>query len=949
MTPSALLALVVCGNPAAQQVPVGEFPGTVVRTVQDGGDEAYVDEPVAGPFQQATGLEFDTNGRLYVWQKAGLVWVVEDGVQSPAPLIDLQDEVGYWSSHGLMGFATDPDFYANGFVYLFYVVDYHHLSKFGTPDYDPEVDEYFRASIARITRYAVLDPLDPHTTVDPASRTILVGESATTGFPVCSSSHGAGTLAFGRDGSLLASFGDSESGTIYETCVTDGILQPAEDVHYFRSQLVDTLAGKIIRIDPRTGDGAGNNPYFDPLEPRAARSRIWQLGLRQPFRFGVGPADDDPFLPGTLYIGDVGAQNSEELNVAPTGGLNFGWPLYEGHEFDNFHGGDVYENLTAPNPLFGLDVPGVGVCSQEYFVFQDLFHEDSLLPEVATNPCDPATPIAPELTHVHTRPAISWSHEGGAFVSSYDLQGAAATLPIDDPDSPVVGEPFGGICSIGGVWYDGDNFPARFRGSYIQSDFGLGWLKAFYFDASQRLTEVVTFASTAGSPSAFALHPLDGELYYLDYYGGIAGGGIVRKISFPVDVPAVAVAEAQPTGGASPLPVQFRGTKSKDPAGGPLQFSWDFGDGSPPSSSPNPVHVFENAGAEPLTRKVTLTVTYQGGASAVDELEIALDNTPPSAVILTPPPGFDYEPGEFTSVNMTAIVSDAESPTGALECSWQVIEHHSEYSHFGPLAPTCASAAFLAPQATEDGDALFYELRLTVTDPAGLSTQASRMVGPTNDCNLNGFADADEILQGLAEDFNGNQVPDECELDCDGNGSGDAFDIAAGISLDCNANGIPDACDVAEGAESDFDGNGELDSCQGVRLDTAAISLAAGGVQTHAIGLGPDFAAHTYWLVGTLSGTFPGLAIGQVVVPINGPDPYFNLTLIKANQAPFVNTVGVLDGNGEGAAALVLPPGLSGSLAGLVLHHSAMIALPGATGFGGLVDALDPMPLWLEP
>lgn len=946
---SALLALVLSGTPQAQQVPLGEFPGTVVRSVEDGGGEVYVDAPLAGSYQQATGIQFDTNGRLYVWQKAGLVWVVEDGVQAPAPLIDIQDEVGHWNSHGLMGFATDPEFYSNGFVYLFYVVDYHHLANFGTPDYDPEADEYSRASIARITRYAVHDPLDPHTTVDPASRTILVGESSTTGFPVCSNSHGAGTLTFGNDGSLLASFGDSESGTTYETCITDGILRPAEDVHYFRSQLIDTLAGKIIRIDPRNGSGVSNNPFFDPLEPRAARSRVWQLGLRQPFRFGVGAPDEDPFLPGTLYIGDVGAQNSEELNVAPTGGLNFGWPFYEGHEFDSFHGNDVFDNLDAPNPLFRQDVPGVGVCVQEHFIFQDLFQEDSLLPEAATNPCDPALPIDPELTHVHTRPVISWSHESEAFVSAYDVNGAAATLPIDDPESSVVGEPFGGFCSIGGVWYDGNNFPERFRGSYIQSDFGLGWLKAFYFDEEHRLTEVVTFASTAGSPAAFALHPLDGELYYLDYYGGISGGGIVRKISFPVDVPAVAVAEAWPTGGATPLVVQFRGTQSKDPAGGPLSYRWDFGDGSPPSLSPNPVHLFDNAGGAPLTRKATLTVTAQSGLTAVDEIAIALDNTPPTATILAPAAGFEYEPGAFTNVTMAGFATDAESAPGQLECSWQVIEHHSDYSHYGPLDHDCGTTAFLNPQPSDEGDALYYELRLTVTDPAGLSTQASRMVGPTNDCNLNGYPDADEILMGLAEDFNANQIPDECELDCNANGVGDAFELATESSSDCNANGIPDTCDLVEGTAHDFDADGTLDTCQGVSPDTDAISLADGGTQTHSIDLGQDYAGHTYWLVGSLSGTFPGLAIGQVLIPLNGPDPYFNLSLLKANQPPFFGTVGFLDGNGRGVAAIALPPGLSASLAGLAVHHSAMIALPGATGLGQLVDSLDPMPLHLLP
>ena len=37
--------------------------------------------------------------------------------------------------------------------------------------------------------------------------------------------------------------------------IADGILRPKEDVGAFRAQLVDCLNGKILRIDPATGNG----------------------------------------------------------------------------------------------------------------------------------------------------------------------------------------------------------------------------------------------------------------------------------------------------------------------------------------------------------------------------------------------------------------------------------------------------------------------------------------------------------------------------------------------------------------------------------------------------------------------------------------------------------------------------------------------------------------------
>ena len=49
--------------------------------------------------------------------------------------------------------------------------------------------------------------------------------------------------------------------------------------------------------------------------------------------------------------------------------------------------------------------------------------------------------------------------------------------------------------------------------------------------------------------------------------------------------------------------------------------------------------------------------------------------------------------------------------------------------------------------------------------------------------------------------------------DCDGNGTIDLCDIAAGLVIDCDGNGVPDSCDVLQGNGFDCDGNGQLDSC----------------------------------------------------------------------------------------------------------------------------------------
>ncbi len=344
-------------------------------------------------WNEAVGGVVLPDGDFIHWERGGRVWIHhEDGAHKA---IDIAHEVGGWRDHGLLGVAIHPAFETNGLIYLFYVVDREHLINGDSPEYNPNADWYYEASIARITRYR-LTPESKFTEVDPASRTVLVGESITTGFPICHQSHAVGSLAFGDDGTLLATFGDSASyesvdaggqvsGGYVTTALADGILKPSDNVGAFRAQSIDSLCGKVLRLDPDTGDGVPSNPWFDPTKPRAPRSRVWCVGLRNPFRMTFvaesgshDPADADP---GTILIGDVGWNSREELNVADSGGLNFGWPVFEGQTYMDQYGGLQVENPAAPNPLGG------GACGAS-FQFKDLIAQDTQsLPVRFPNAC----------------------------------------------------------------------------------------------------------------------------------------------------------------------------------------------------------------------------------------------------------------------------------------------------------------------------------------------------------------------------------------------------------------------------------------------------------------------------------------------------------------------------------------------------------------------------------
>src|SRR5436190_836341 len=114
----------------------------------------FVDLKVASGWEQVTGICFPPTGgqdlRLFAWEKNGLVWNVENGVRNSAPVVDIREEVGDWNDYGLVGFAVDPNFWTNGYIYLWYVVDYHYLKYYGTQQYNPNYSEPQHDTIGRL-------------------------------------------------------------------------------------------------------------------------------------------------------------------------------------------------------------------------------------------------------------------------------------------------------------------------------------------------------------------------------------------------------------------------------------------------------------------------------------------------------------------------------------------------------------------------------------------------------------------------------------------------------------------------------------------------------------------------------------------------------------------------------------------------------------------------------
>ena len=551
-------------------------------------------EAVDLDLEQATDIAFWHDGTALFAEKAGRLLEWEPGHAHAHVLVDFSEEVANTSGRGFTSMALDPDFQNNGFVYVLFSVDRHHLFEFGTPSYDPTIDEHEGPTINRVARYTIQESMGG-LSINPASRTVLIGDTAGDGIPAIHLNHDCCCLRFGEDGSLLVSTGDVALDAYPEVdpdslqAVADGIVPGTELLGPARSQSLNNLAGKLLRVDPATGDGLPSNPFFIPLDARAPQSRIYSYGLRNPFRFAVIPGSGTPANPpGTILLSDVGESLKEEINAAVRPGMNFGWPIFEGLGMKEL-GGESFDNLLAPNPRFGLTDQHGTVCDQEYFTFGDLIVQESLNPPSFVNPCDAAYDI-PASYHpsVHSRPLFDWGHLSSARAGAFDGFGEATEIEVDDSGSPITSEQFTGSAAIAGTWYTGTSFPLEYQNRFYFADYTGGWIRWMTL-APDMATPVAmgSFASGVANCVCIAASPTTGDLYFLEF-----DGDVYRITYDPNNQPPNAVALRDKRFGPAPHTIRFDGRASSDAEGSELRYLWDFGDGTPPSRLASPRHTF---------------------------------------------------------------------------------------------------------------------------------------------------------------------------------------------------------------------------------------------------------------------------------------------------------------------------------------------------------------------
>jgi glucose/arabinose dehydrogenase len=236
-------------------------------------------------------------------QYAGVRIVQADGTLGELAL-DLAGTVSTGNEQGVLGLAFSPD---------------------GSKLY---VDTTGTDNHTRVTEYAMEgDAIDAS-----SAREVLFVEQPF-------SNHNGGDLKFGPDGMLYVALGDGGAG--------GDPLGSGQDV--------ESLLGKILRIDPNSSGGAAYAvPSDNPFVDGDGADEVWAYGLRNPWRFSFDR------LTGDLWIGDVGQNAYEEISFGPAGvgGRNYGWNAREGlHEYE---GGEMPPG--AVDPVIELS-HGDGNCS----------------------------------------------------------------------------------------------------------------------------------------------------------------------------------------------------------------------------------------------------------------------------------------------------------------------------------------------------------------------------------------------------------------------------------------------------------------------------------------------------------------------------------------------------------------------------------------------------------
>jgi glucose/arabinose dehydrogenase/mono/diheme cytochrome c family protein len=268
----------------------------------------------------------ETN-RLFVVERGGSIQVVNNLNTTPtkSTFLDLNaflsatggGTLSTTSEQGFLGLAFHPNYAQNGFFYIFYSVT---INDNGTNN-----------TFERVARFRVSQ--NNANLADTSTHTPLISQLDEAG------NHNGGDLHFGSDGYLYISVGDEggandqyDNARYINKDFFSAILRidvdnkpgslapnPHSQASATYPSAVHAGAYKIPSDNPFIGATSHNGLTFNS---NTVRTEIWATGLRNPWRFSFDPPT------GRMFIGDVGQDAWEEVDIGQAGG-DYGWSYFE--------------------------------------------------------------------------------------------------------------------------------------------------------------------------------------------------------------------------------------------------------------------------------------------------------------------------------------------------------------------------------------------------------------------------------------------------------------------------------------------------------------------------------------------------------------------------------------------------------------------------------------------
>jgi glucose/arabinose dehydrogenase len=269
-------------------------------------------ELVAEGLTHPTGFEVapEDRDRRFVHDQTGQIYVHEDGELAEEPFLDLADRIvelgspqlGGYDERGLLGLAFHPDFEENRRFFV----------RYSAPVRSDTPEEFDHTEV--LSEFRATEDLERGA---PDSERV-VGE-----IPSPQLNHNAGQIAFGpEDGYLYVTMGDGGGANDVGVGHVDDWYD--ENRGGNGQNTSDTFLGGIHRVD--VDDEGGDDPYGVPddnplVDEAGHHDEYYAWGLRNPWRMS--------FNDGELFVGDLGQNLFEEVNIVEKGG-NYGWNVREG-------------------------------------------------------------------------------------------------------------------------------------------------------------------------------------------------------------------------------------------------------------------------------------------------------------------------------------------------------------------------------------------------------------------------------------------------------------------------------------------------------------------------------------------------------------------------------------------------------------------------------------------